>query len=459
MSCKEKRDPKYSAILLMGGKGERFGSSTPKQFHRLAGKSVYLYTLEKCLQIAGFHEIVLAAPKEWIQKVARETSHISPKIKVVEAGGSRQQSCFLALLACDPLTDYVVIHDAVRPFVSQEILVRNLQAVRLYSAVDTCIPSADTLIRSSQGDFIDEIPLRKEFRRGQTPQSFSYDLIVKAHQKALEDQIFDSSDDCSLVLRLGHPIRIVEGSEENIKITTEIDLFIAEQMLRLPQVDTDVAGEGSIRGKVYIVTGGSGGIGSAICKELQREGAQPIVVSKSADVYRADLSCFQETQDVFQKIFDAYGHVDGLINSVGALAVKPFGDQSVEEMDEMISSNLMSVIYSCKCAEIKVGGHIINIASSAYTRGRKEYLIYSAAKAAVVNFTQGLADAMPDHRVSAVIPQRTDTKMRRSFFGEELSDTLLKPEQVAERIVSLLKQRERVGAIVEIRKDFEKVSS
>lgn len=211
-----------SAILLLAGRGERFGSELPKQFHLLNGRYLFEYALESLQRSVLFDEIVLVAPKG---------SSLSLGGVTITAGGStRQESSYRGLLACSPKTEIVLIHDGVRPFLSQKIIYDNIEAAKVHGAVDTCIASADTIVKSKEGEMIDEIPPRKEYFRGQTPQTFRYPLIVKAHQSSKR---INSTDDCSLVLDLGHPVHIVEGSEENIKITHPIDLFLAEQMISL----------------------------------------------------------------------------------------------------------------------------------------------------------------------------------------------------------------------------------
>ena len=102
-----------------------------------------------------------------------------------------------------------------------------------YGAVNTCIPSADTLIHTPGGKVVEAIPDRKEYLRGQTPQAFRYDWILQAHENALAQGIKEASDDCQLVLRMGRPIYLIPGDEKNIKITSKFDLFIAEQWLSL----------------------------------------------------------------------------------------------------------------------------------------------------------------------------------------------------------------------------------
>lgn len=210
----------FAAILLMGGEGQRLGSSLPKQFHPLGPKKIYQHTLELFTSSGIFTQIVLVCHSAWVEEVGRE---IPTSIVVVQGGSTRQASSFLGLKACNPLPHYVMIHDAVRPFVSLEILEKNRAAVLEHKAVDTCIPSADTLVQH-QDEFITAIPPRRHFLRGQTPQTFAYQLIVDAH---LKTQQTEATDDCSLVLERGHPVAIVRGEEENLKITTEWDLKLA----------------------------------------------------------------------------------------------------------------------------------------------------------------------------------------------------------------------------------------
>ena len=136
------------------------------------------------------------------------------------------------------------------------------------------------------------------------------------------------------------------------------------------------------------------------------------MISRSAKEFAADLT----SQDKAQKLFEALGPLDGLINSIGLLQVKELKNLSAHEIEEMIRVNLTGLIFSCKWAQVKEGGHIINIASSSYARGRKGYAIYSSAKAGVVNFSQALAEERPELQVNVVVPQRTNTAMRHACF-------------------------------------------
>lgn len=212
----------FAAILLMAGEGRRFGDALPKQFHALGSQKIYQHTLQTFLDSALFQQIILVCHPDWIDEVKKE---VSSEIQIVAGGATRQASSYLGLQACHPKTAYVMIHDAVRPFVTKEILERNKAAVLNHRAVDTCIPSADTLVHAPDKDFIMSIPKRNQYFRGQTPQTFAYPLICEAHQKTC---MTDSTDDCSLVLELNHPVAVVLGDETNIKITTEFDLEMAK---------------------------------------------------------------------------------------------------------------------------------------------------------------------------------------------------------------------------------------
>jgi 2-C-methyl-D-erythritol 4-phosphate cytidylyltransferase len=436
------------AILLMGGEGKRFGSALPKQFHRLSGKKVYLHTLEAFLKIPDFAEILLVTHPDWIEEVEGDLSHYpDSKLRIVQGGTTRQVSSYKGLLACEDKTDIVVIHDAVRPFVSEEILLKNIDAAIRFHAVDTCIPSPDTIVHSLTPGQIHKIPNRSEFLRGQTPQSFSYPLIFDAHKKAIERKIENASDDCQLVLASGRKVVIVQGEECNLKITSELDLFLAEQLLRSSKNEDKDARKNSLEGKRFAVTGGTGGIGKEICALLEKEGAIAFPISRNSPHFPVDLSSPKDALNLFLKI----GALDGLINSLGYLKVKSLQALTSFEIDEMLNNNLKGVIFSCKYAHLHPKGHIINIASSSFFRGRGEIAIYSSAKAGVVNFTQALAEERSDLYINAIIPQRTNTPMRRSNFPLEEVHSLLTPQEVAVQVIDLLK-REVTGMIVEVKK-------
>jgi ribitol-5-phosphate 2-dehydrogenase (NADP+) / D-ribitol-5-phosphate cytidylyltransferase len=436
-----------SGIILLGGMGGRFNDTVPKQFHKLSGKKVYLRTLDKFCTTKLFDEVILVCHPDWVSTVEKDIEgYTSPKIRVISGGKTRQESSHRGILASHG--DYVVIHDAVRPFVTERILRENVEGAIAYGAVDTCIRSADTIVHSLDGERITAIPDRDQYLRGQTPQSFSKALILKAHKQAGNNE---SSCECRLVREQGTPVHVVEGDEGNMKITTKLDLFIAEQMLRIQNTAVQRTDATSLIGKKFVVAGGTSGIGKALVEQLQAQGAIPIVISRSAKKYPADLSKPKEVEKVFRKIHRDHGPVDGLINCIGLLKIGLTDLFSLEELGEQIACNFTATVTSCKECTFNKGAHIVNLSSSSYFRGRSNYTLYSSMKAAIVNFTQGYAEEHPDWHVNVVVPQRTSTPMRWTNFPGEDPSTLLSPFAVADAIINLLGSTDITGTIMEVK--------
>ena len=444
------KEHRIGALLLMGGVGRRFGSDTPKQFHRLAGKCVFLHTLETFLATHLFDEIVLSCHSAWIDQTRQMLPLSKCPIRIVEAGSTRQESSYLGLLGFRQPPEIVVIHDAVRPFVSQEIVVNNVIKAIEVGAADTCIPSMDTLVHAPGRQMIRSIPPRIDYLRGQTPQTFSYSLIVHAHRQATRQ---DCSDDCQLVLDLDRPIGIVAGDEHNIKITSGLDLFFAEQLIRHRFAERKKGAPASLSQRRYAIVGGTGGMGRAIESQIIALGGEVISLARNTKPISLDLCDPASIEDAFKKIADHSGPLDGLINCAGYLSVASLEGLNLQEINQIIDVNLKGLILCCQKARLKKGAHVINIASSSFSRGRPDMAIYSSAKAAVVNFTQGWADERCDLHIHAVIPQRTNTAMRRQNFPNEDIASLLDPGEVAQAVVDLLTQNDLTGLLVEVRKN------
>ena len=439
-------------IILCSGQGKRFNHPVPKQYHLLSGKKIYLHTIEKFLESPKIDAVVVVVHPMFIDVIKEELKGYREKKIIITSGDeTRQGSCYLGLLACPKETTHVVIHDGVRPFIDLSIIDENIELAINFGACDTCIASHDTLVHTINRDLIDSIPPRSEFLRGQTPQSFSYSLILKAHENAKRLSILDATDDCQLVLKLNHKVKVAKGSDRNIKITTEYDLLLAEQLLRLSKFSTSPLPNHSLKNKIFVLTGSSGTIGSRIKNDLLNQGAIVIGISKSQEI-RCDLSNPKETQKVFDKIFTEFGAVDGLINCAGTLETGLLENLSISSIDNQIRSNFYATIYSCKFCKIKQEGHIINFSSSSYTRGRKNYLIYSSMKAAIVNFTQGLALERPSQNINCMIPSRTHSNMRSKNFPNEDPHWLLDSKEISCEVLNVLCRVNFSGNLIDIKK-------
>ncbi len=226
---------KNLALILAGGSGSRIDGALPKQFLLLAGKTILQHSIEKFENHPHIEHIVIVTHGDYFNRTKRivRGSRYQKVVKVLKGGETRQDSSRIGVSDANP-KDYenVLIHDAARPFVSKEIIDNILAALETHSAVNVAVPSPDTIIEIDADNFIKNVPERNYLRRVQTPQAFKLDLIQKAHRLALENNITDATDDCSLILKLNlAPIYVVEGSERNIKITYSQDLKLAKILI------------------------------------------------------------------------------------------------------------------------------------------------------------------------------------------------------------------------------------
>ena len=210
-----------AAILLCAGNGERFNSPIPKQYRQLHDKKIYRYPLDILGSIPEFSKIILV-----VGEGQRPYLDNHEDITIVKGGKTRGESVFLALQALHNI-DYVVICEAVRPFLTKRLIKEHIHKLSVgHRAINTCIPCSDTINIIENGS-ITKIPPREIFLRGKTPQSFSFKELYHAHKHTTKVY----TDDCALLLDAGEKISYVLGSEENIKITTQVDMATAENLL------------------------------------------------------------------------------------------------------------------------------------------------------------------------------------------------------------------------------------
>lgn len=229
------------AVILAGGSGSRMGIvDRPKQFIEIYGKPVIIHTLEAFEINEKIDAICVVCVKDWQEDLTLWLKEYDiRKVRwIADAGSSRQESSLNALDAIkNDCTgdDYVLIHDAARPLISQKIINENIEKVAEYGACDTVIPAHDTVIRSVDGASLESIPVRKELYLGQTPQSFKYSIVRKAYDDYFalpEDKRPVMTDDCGLVLQSGIKIGIAMGDKLNMKITTMEDLLLVKSIVR-----------------------------------------------------------------------------------------------------------------------------------------------------------------------------------------------------------------------------------
>lgn len=216
-------------IIPAGGVGSRFGGNLPKQFIDLQGKPVIHHSILQFDNIETIKHIIIPVNSKWENIIF--LYQYKKDIILVKEGTERQDSVRNALNYASSLDiDYILIHDAVRPCVSNALINRVIEATMLYgSAVPGIIPN-DTIKMSDDNSYVNNTLPRASLRAIQTPQGFRKDIIIEAYKKAEIDGIM-GTDDAFLVEQVGFPVKIVEGDKENIKITSQIDLYCCQAIL------------------------------------------------------------------------------------------------------------------------------------------------------------------------------------------------------------------------------------
>ncbi len=232
------------ALILAAGSGTRMGNtSKPKQFLPIYNTPLIVHTVQAFEMHDQVEQIVIVTNKEYIEevKIYCKQYDLSKVKAVVEGGDARQISVYNGLKYLESSgvseDDIILIHDSARPLVTQDIITRNIDACKEYGAVDTVIPSSDTIIKSVDKEVITEIQKRSELFQGQTPQTFKFGIINKAHEYAKETNNTETTDDCRLVLNINYPVHLVEGSKFNFKITTFDDLMLLKALLKMGKTE------------------------------------------------------------------------------------------------------------------------------------------------------------------------------------------------------------------------------
>jgi len=220
--------------------GTRMGGETPKQFLDLDGVPILLHTLRRLASCEAITDIILATRAEEIarlEELCRQEKFRQP-IRVVKGGATRQESVSAALEQVSDDTELVAVHDAVRPFVTREQVLRVIEEARKCGAAILGIPAMDTIKEVKRASLPEDVALitatipRERVVLAQTPQVFRSKLLQEAFARAATDQV-NASDEAGLVERLGHEVHVVHGSERNIKITKPADMELARFYLDL----------------------------------------------------------------------------------------------------------------------------------------------------------------------------------------------------------------------------------
>jgi 2-C-methyl-D-erythritol 4-phosphate cytidylyltransferase len=227
------------AIILAGGSGNRMGNELPKQFLKIADKTVIEHTTEIFEKNTQIDEIAIVIHQDYMEEMEQIVQRNSwTKVKkIIKGGKERFHSSLAAIRAYQQYPEYnLIFHDAVRPLVSNRIIHDVVKALAQYRAVAVAIPTTDTIFEVDESHhFAINTPCRSCLYRAQTPQAFKAEIIHKAFDLALKDTHFQFTDDCSVVGKYlpDEKIFVVQGETNNIKITYKEDIFLLEKLFTL----------------------------------------------------------------------------------------------------------------------------------------------------------------------------------------------------------------------------------
>jgi len=221
---------KVGAIIPAAGRGKRIGASVPKQFLEIQGKPLLHHTLTVFASCKLIDYVVLVMPQADVDEMGEDWLKKYEIVREVVVGGEqRQGSVYNGFNSLEEGTDIVVVHDGVRPFTTPQMITATVEAAQQHGAAITAIPVSDTVKQAADG-FVKQTVSRDGLWRVQTPQAFQYGLLQQAFKKAKKDSYY-VTDEGSLVEYLGERVKIVPGSELNIKITRKEDLVLGESLL------------------------------------------------------------------------------------------------------------------------------------------------------------------------------------------------------------------------------------
>ena len=227
------------AVIFAGGTGRRMHTtSRPKQFLEYQGKPIIIYTLELFDNHPMIDEIVVACVEEWIPFLEKmlKKFEINKVCQIVPGGETGQDSIYQGLLAAKEISqndeDIVLIHDGVRPLITEQTISDNIEMVKKEGSCITCVPATETFIVTQENGGL-EIPTRANSLIARAPQSFYLKDILAAHEQARAEEKNDFIDSCSMMHYYGHKLSKVIGPMENIKITTPTDYFVFKAMVEV----------------------------------------------------------------------------------------------------------------------------------------------------------------------------------------------------------------------------------
>lgn len=227
-------------LILGGGIGHRMGSELPKQFHKIGGQEIILYSVQVMLESPEIDEVFVLVPEAWLSYTRGLCARLQNQGKpftICEGGETRNETIMNGIKKIEEMGQLdeqtiIVTHDAARPFLSGKMIQDNIRALQGTDAVDTVVPAVDTIVSSDDSLSIDAIPDRSKLYHGQTPQSFRAVRLRQLYESLSPSEKETLTDAAKIFVLKGDKVAMVQGDHKNIKITYPYDIILAESILK-----------------------------------------------------------------------------------------------------------------------------------------------------------------------------------------------------------------------------------
>ncbi|MFA5048533.1 MAG: SDR family oxidoreductase [Patescibacteria group bacterium] len=411
---------KNIGIILASGNGQRFGSTVPKQFVKLNGKPVFLYSYDAMQKSGIFQKIVITIPSEQYAYL------IPPTADWIIGGATRNKSIYNCLMHIKQYSpDKIIIHDGARPLIFTEDFKILIDALKTHKAV-----SVSTKITDSLYPVID----RDQYCLTMSPEGFDYQFFLK---------YFDPNNDQCIAAYQHIPyteLKLITLSHPNYKITYPQDIFFLEHLLKYNQY---MPHKPFLQNKNALLFGSTGGIGKSVAKKLKNAFANVNTLSSKDHNLLTDNFDFLPIYDIIINCSGiAYTDQDGIL------------DRYDEVFKINLLSNLKIIEFAKKCKKRPI--NIVFISSSSATCGRENLTLYSASKAALHSVVESQAKILSQQGIylNCICPEKVNTNMASTIHSNAIITEMLTPEEVATSILSYCDTK-KYGNIIHIRKGLK----
>jgi 2-C-methyl-D-erythritol 4-phosphate cytidylyltransferase len=419
-----------SIIILGSGVGSRFGATIPKQFITIDGKKIINFSVEKFLSLKDKYKLEIIV----VSHPDRNDTYPAG-VKFVEGGSTRFTSFLKGYHAISPNTTKVLVHDAVRPLISRDIIIRLINeldthdaAIPIIKPYSSTIIEMDGNIKNINRDIISMTQTPEAFRRNIFDRLYDVEASNSDERTSIFSLFVDNQDKCS--------IKLIEGSQDNIKITTRSDLDLAIHLLEKKELP--ITNLKTLQGKTALILGGTGDIGFSITQSLTDCGASVVVTDSALQIENDDsLKQFEANS------YDIIVHSIGILAYKGETIIKDFNKTSLDEFKYAMDVMLTSAYKTAKLAikTMKKGGHLLFIGSSAAYKGREQFALYSTPKSALNTFAESIAEEFYKKyniKVNIINPSITDTKMVKYLSSYAQNKEKLSTSDVATVVLRYL---------------------